>query len=303
MVSIITVNFKQRDVTLALLRSIQQYRSEDEPIEVIVVDNGSEVDCGADFRETMPDVVYIRSERNLGFAGGNNLGITHAHGKYLLFLNNDTEVTDNLIIRLKRELDDRPEIGLISPLLLYFDNKGLIQYAGYGPMNYLTGRNRARGNQELDTGQYDDISEETGYCHGAAMMCRTRDLEKVGFMDERYFLYYEELDWCEKFRRAGLKSWFSGAAKIYHKESVTVGRETPIKTYFMARNRMLFIRKNTGWWNTFWFTLFFMLLASTKQAIVYIAKGRFDLLTWHYRGVWWNLTHASDSNNLGFKLT
>lgn len=71
----------------------------------------------------------------------------------------------------------------------------------------------------------------------------------------------------------------------------------------MARNRMLFIRKNTGWWNTFWFTLFFMLLASTKQAIVYIAKGRFDLLTWHYRGVWWNLTHASDSNNLGFKLT
>lgn len=301
MVSIITVNFKQRDVTLALLRSIQKYLP-DEPIEIIIVDNESEEDYGADFREIMPDAIYIRSEWNLGFAGGNNLGITHARGDYLLFLNNDTEITENLVIRLKKELDNRPEIGLISPLLLYHENKALIQYAGYGKMNYFTGRNSTRGSMELDIGQYDDLCEETGYCHGAAMMCRKRDLGRVGLMDERYFLYYEELDWCEKFRRAGLKSWFCGAVRVYHKESVSVGRETPIKTYFMARNRMLFIRKNTGWLMTFWFTLFFLFVASTKQAIVYMAKGRFDLLKWHYRGIWWNITHAKDSDNLGFKL-
>lgn len=70
----------------------------------------------------------------------------------------------------------------------------------------------------------------------------------------------------------------------------------------MARNRMLFIRKNTGWLTTFWFTLFFLFVASTKQAVVYIAKGRFDLAKWHYKGIWWNITHAKDSNDLGFKL-
>ncbi len=301
MISIITVNFKQRDVTIDLLRSIQENRP-NEAIEVIIVDNGSEVDYGADFREVMPEVVYVRSERNLGFAGGNNLGITHAKGDYLLFLNNDTEITEDLIVRLKKELDDHPEAGLVSPLLLYHEDKDLIQYAGYGKINYFTGRNSAGGSKEINQGQYDRVCEETAYCHGAAMMCRRRDLDRVGLMDERYFLYYEELDWGEKFRRAGLKCWFCGAAHVYHKESVSVGKETPIKTYFMARNRMLFIRKNAGWLAIGCFSLFFLLIASTKQALVYIAKRRFDLIKWHYKGVWWNMTHATDSYDLGFKL-
>lgn len=301
LVSIITVNFRQKEVTIDLLRSIAEYGT-GMPLEVIVVDNGSRMDCSTDFKAIIPHLVYIRSEANLGFAGGNNLGIRQAKGDYLFLLNNDTEITADLIAKLIQELDGRPEVGLISPLLLYGEDRSCIQYAGYGKMNYFTGRNTGRGNLERDNGQYNTVCEETGYCHGAAMMCRKADLARVGLMDEGYFLYYEELDWCEKFKRAGFKTWFCGAAKVYHKESISVGKETPLKSYFMARNRIRFIRKNAKGLAFFCFMLFFVLIASTKQAAMYIVKGRWDLLKSHYRGIYWNFTHTVDSADLGFKL-
>jgi len=300
LISVITVNYKQLGVTLDFLKSIKSHAA-DLPIEVIVVDNASTVDCGPDLKSVLPDVIYIRSEENLGFAGGNNLGIKQATGDYLFLLNNDTEITAQLFGKLMHELEIHPEVGLISPLLLYFEDKQCIQYAGYSKMNYFTGRNSARGVMERDIGQYDAVSEEIGYCHGAAMMCRRRDMEQVGLMDERYFLYYEELDWCEKFKRAGFKTWFCGGAKVYHKESISVGKESALKCYFMARNRMLFIRKNTSAFTSLCFGFFFVLVASTKQALTYLVKGRLDLLKWHYKGVWWNFTHTRNSRILGFK--
>src|SRR5690606_29058437 len=108
-------------------------------------------------------------------------------------------------------------------------------------------RNTGIGGMDDDVGQYDQVTTETGYCHGAAMICRRSDLEKVGLMAENFFLYYEELDWCEKFRRAGFRIGFTGKAKIYHKESMSVGKESRLKTYYMVRNRWLFIRRNTKW--------------------------------------------------------
>ena len=301
MISIITVNYRQQAVTLDFLYSIREHKG-NLPVEVIVVDNGSITDCEADFKAVFPDLVYIRSEENLGFAGGNNLGIAQARGEYLFFLNNDTEITPNLIERLRDELVNRPEVGLISPLLLYYEDKACIQYAGYTKINYFTGRGQGLGFMDRDTGQYDSVSQETGYCHGAAMMCRKQDLVKVGLMDEHYFLYYEELDWCEKFKRAGFKTWFCGAAKVYHKESISVGKESTLKTYFMTRNRVLFIRKNANWLAKLSFWCFFLTIASAKQTIVYVLKRRFDLLRAFYSGIWWNITHTKNSRNLGYKL-
>src|SRR5690606_26637230 len=98
-----------------------------------------------------PNLVYIRSEQNLGFAGGNNLGINVAKGDYLLLLNNDTEITNNLLETLTAEFDINPDIGILSPLILYFDLPDVIQYAGFSPMNYLTCRNKGIGNMEQNT--------------------------------------------------------------------------------------------------------------------------------------------------------
>jgi GT2 family glycosyltransferase len=299
--SIISVNFNQPQVTLDFLKSVKQ-NTDPENTELILVDNGSRENHEAAYLLEYPGLIYIRSEKNLGFAGGNNLGIEWATGDYLLLLNNDTEITDNLIAELTGEMEQNPEIGMISPLIVFYDAPDVIQYAGFTEMNYLTCRNAGIGSMEINKGQYDRDSRETAFCHGAAMMCRRADLAQVGLMHDDFFLYYEELDWCEKFKRAGKKIWFNGRTKIYHKESMSVGKESSIKTYFMTRNRMLFIRRNTGLVNTILFSIYYIGLACPKQILVYIKKGRKDLIKWVFRGIGWNLVNGKNSSELGYKL-
>jgi GT2 family glycosyltransferase len=299
--SIITVNFHQTEVTIALLESISKsYNAEN--VEVIVVDNGADKNQELIFHPHFDNIQYIQSKANLGFAGGNNLGLKKAKGDYVFLLNNDTEIPTGCIEAMITEMETNEKIGLLSPLLLYYDQKDLIQYAGYTTMNYLTARNKNIGSFEKNTGQYDNQSYETGFCHGAAMMCRKTDLLKAGLMDESYFLYYEELDWCEKFKNIGKKIWFTGSTHVYHKESVSVGKESAIKMYFMTRNRMLFIRKNTSWVNTILFSTYYTFIACPKAALKLILRKRFDLAKWIFKGLFWNFMHKKSSNNLGYSI-
>ena len=297
--SIVTVNYNQPEATLALLASIKLNLNSDD-LEIIIVDNGSLTDCGARFKQCMPQIIYIRSEANLGFAGGNNLGIKAASGEYILMVNNDTEVVKGITDVLIQEMEANPEIGIVTPLILYFDQPDTIQYAGYTPMNYTTCRNKTEGLMEKNAGQYAGISKETAYCHGAAMMCRKADIMNIGLMPEVYFLYYEELDWCEMFKKAGKKIWFSGKTHIFHKESISVGRESALKTYFVTRNRILFIRRNASLVNQIIFGFYFTCVAIPKQIIIYILKKRTDLIPYLRRALTWNITQAKDSLKLGF---
>lgn len=299
--SIITVNFHQTEVTIALLKSIAKYYNKDK-VEVIIVDNGADKNQELIFHPYFEDIKYFQSKTNLGFAGGNNLGMKHASGKYLLLLNNDTEVAEGCIETLVEEMENNDKIGLLSPLLLYFDQKNIIQYAGFTPMNYLTGRNKNLGQFEKNNGQYNNSCYETGFCHGAAVMCRKSDLTEVGLMSENYFLYYEELDWCEKFKRAGKQIWFTGKTFIYHKESISIGKESTIKTYFNVRNRMLFIRRNTSWLNTLLFFIYYTLIACPKTVIKHVLSKRMDLAKSTINGLIWNYTHRKNSTKLGIKL-
>ncbi len=299
-VSIITINFNQPEATCQLLVSIKEHY--DNNVEIILVDNASDENFESEFKQIIPDILIIRSEVNLGFAGGNNLGISFAKGDYIFLLNNDTEIVKGCIETLIVELKNDDKIGLLSPLILYDDDRSVIQYAGYTPLNYLTARNSQIGQFEKNIGQFDGITKETGFCHGAAVICRREFLDKAGLMDENYFLYYEELDWCEKFKRIGKTINFTGKTQIFHKESITVGKDSAIKTYFMTRNRMLFIRKNTSVLNTIIFTIYYALLACPKTIISLRNKGRKDLVKWVIKGLMWNFTHQKNSKSLGFKI-
>ncbi|MGN7205939.1 glycosyltransferase family 2 protein [Pedobacter sp. SAFR-022] len=299
--SIITVNYNQPLVTVEFLKSVVANTNQNET-EVILVDNGCDEDHSQLFKSIYPQLKYVSSPINLGFAGGNNLGVKIASGTFLLFLNNDTEITPDLLDVLTSELDSNIEIGIVSPLIAYFDDPKIIQYAGFTPMNYLTCRNEGIGNMVENVGQYDKESRETAYCHGAAMMCRRDDLSSVGLMEESYFLYYEELDWCEKFKKAGKKIWFTGKAVVFHKESISVGKESPIKTYFMTRNRMLFIRRNTDLLTTILFSLYYVPFVSAINITSYLLRGRIDLAKQVLAGVFWNFQNKKDSGVLGFKI-
>ena len=231
---------------------------EDESIEVIVVDNASNEDEATIIEQRYPQITVIRSKENLGFAGGNNLGIQASHGKYLFFINNDTLLTTASILPPKQgdregltsyfqplidRLESSPKIGLVCPKIRFAWGNNPIQYAGYTPLSKITFRNSAIGYGEEDQGQY-DIPHPTPYAHGAAMMVKYEVIDKVGVMPECYFLYYEELDWSMMIRRAGYDIWYEPAFTIYHKESQATGQSSPLKSYYMTRNRLLFAKRN-----------------------------------------------------------
>jgi hypothetical protein len=299
-ISVVSVNFNQPEATKAFLLSLKNYCSL--KLEIIIVDNASDINSEDEFKEIVPELLFIRSKTNIGFAGGNNLGITQAKGDYILLLNNDTEIVKGSIETLVSELKNDKNIGLLSPLILYHDDQTIIQYAGFTPLNYLTARNKQLGLCEKNTGQYNGLSYQTGFCHGAAVICRKTDLLKAGLMDESYFLYYEELDWCEKFKRIGKTINFTGKTHIYHKESISVGKDSPIKIYFMTRNRMLFIRKNTGLFNTILFSLYYTFIACPKLMLALAKNGNSNKVKYVLKGLLWNFTNSKNSTKLGFKI-
>ena len=192
--SIITINFNGLKDTCELIDTLPL---EDQSIEVIVVDNASKEDEATVIEQRYPQVNVIRSKENLGFAGGNNLGINAAHGKYLFFINNDTlmgwkkeEGRRMMFQPLIERLESSPKIGAVCPKIRFSWGDNPIQFAGYTPLSHITMRNHAIGCGEADHGQY-DTAHPTPYAHGAAMMVKREAIEKSGLMPECYFLYYE----------------------------------------------------------------------------------------------------------------
>lgn len=296
-VSIITVNYNQTQVTLDLLMSIQ---AQDYCyVEVIVVDNASLENPQDEIMEAFPNTVFIRSEQNLGFAGGNNLGIQEATGHYLFFVNNDTVIPSGTISHLVRTFEAYPDNGAVCPLIYYYDFPDITQYAGYTRINTLTGRNKAVGHKEATVMQ--ERVTETAFAHGAAMMVSREVIAKVGPMPEAYFLYYEELDWGAAMHRAGFKIRVDYQAHILHKESVSTGKSSPLKTYFQTRNRILFMRRNFNWWHRALFCLFFAVAAIPKNTLSYLLKNEKEHLRAFLNGIWWNMTNGKNSTRLGYK--
>ena len=300
-ISIITVNYHQPKATIELLKSLYKYYAIAN-IEIIVIDNGSKIDNEDYFKGYHKDIKYIRSEKNLGFAGGNNLGISESKGEYLFLINNDTEVTPGLIEALSTALDENKRIGIISPQINYFDDQSIIQYAGFTPMNYYTCRNFCIGQFEKDKGQYRGLLQPTGFIHGAAMMVRREALLKAGQMAENFFLYYEEMDWCERIKEAGYEIWLNTHALIYHKESLAVGKNSALKEFFMNRNRILFIRRNAKLHQRLFFYCYFAAFVIPRNILKYSVAKTSGFTKILFRAVFWNMTHSKDSIDLGYTL-
>ena len=300
-VSIITVNFNHSHITDELLDSIA-LKNTYSNIEIIVVDNGSKVNPVPAWKEKYPQVIFIRSDINTGFAGGNNIGVNAATGDYLFLVNNDTEFTEGLVDTLVDTLEQHPEVGMVSPKIRYFDQPEMLQYAGYTPMDYYTARNKQVGQFEHDNGQYDNLTGITGFGHGAAMMIKREAIDKAGLMAENFFLYYEEMDWCDRIKQAGYQVWVNMQALIYHKESVSVGKKSALKEYFMNRNRILFIRRNAPFFKRIIFYFYFMLLVVPRNIVAYIKDKQYAFIGMLLKAVWWNITNGINSKYLGYQL-
>jgi GT2 family glycosyltransferase len=260
--------------------------------EVIVVDNDPESPLEFPKNLLSREWKLITSSENLGFAGGNNTGIQVAQGEFICFVNNDTCPTpDFLDLCIEPFVQDSP-IGAISPMIVYANTDNLIQYAGYTEINPWTGRNAAIGKGQPVQEKFLQAGE-TAYLHGAAMMVRREVIETVGNMPEDYFLYYEELDWSLKIRRAGYKILYYPKAKIYHRASLSVGEDSVLKTYYYHRNRILFMRKNTSGVSLLGFMIYTLMIIIPKYTLTFILKGKWRHLQAFWRGIIWHITHTA----------
>ena len=288
LVSIITVNYNQSTVTSYLLNSLRKITYPN--YEIIVVDNCSPKDSPDTLKESFPEITLIKTEKNLGFAGGNNVGIRASNGEYIMLINNDTEVPPGFLEPLVDLLESDSTIGMVSPKIKFHWNPDLIQYAGFTRMNPYTIRNKGIGYHKPDGPEFSDLAV-TESIHGAAMMIPRRVINDIGLMTEVYFLYYEEHDWAEMAKRKGYKLYYQPASCILHKESVSTGKESPLMTYYMTRGRIIFARRNCSSFSLFISFLFQTFFSLPKNTLSLILQRKFKNLFAYWRAYIWNFTH------------
>ena len=294
LVSIVTLNWNSTPITCDFLRSIARHGTY-KNMEVIVVDNASREDPTSALKEIYPAVKIIRNTENLGFAGGNNVGVRAAKGDYFFIVNNDTEFTPGLIEGLLEIFSTYPDAGMASPKFHYFFDKGTIEYAGYNHVNVFTGRNGMIGCKEKDNGQYDQINI-THYVHGGAMMVPRKVVEDVGLLSEQFFLYYEEFDWSNQVKKKGYKIYYQPKSLIYHKESMVTGKSSPLKTFYLTRNRILFMRRNMALPNLTVFLLYFSFFTVPKNTATFLFKGQKEHLRSFWKGIMWHFNRKITFN-------
>jgi GT2 family glycosyltransferase len=239
-VAVIILNWQRPTETIACLTSLRAI--EYPAYDVIVVDNGSEMGDPGRIRAQFPEITLIENGRNLGYAGGNNVGIAYAlehAADYVLLLNDDTEVASDLLTQLTSIADADPQIGMLGPTIYYYGLENVIWSAG-GTVS------RDGEPQHLDADQSDarapSVVREIDYATGCALLVRREVIEQVGGLDERFFAYFEETEWCARARRAGFRVVHVPRGHVWHK--ITPGERSLSAPYLylMTRNRFLYLR-------------------------------------------------------------
>ena len=278
-IAIIILNWNQIDLTLACLKSVFQSRIDGQiEIEAIVVDNGSTDNSRKRLKEIQekrslsrqgrgeieilrskfPNFKVIFNKENLGFAGGNNVGILYAlknKADFIFILNNDTEIKNDCVLNLWQTFKEEEKIGIVSPKIYYapgfefhkkrYQKKDLgrvIWYAG-GKIDWDNVLGRHLGVDEVDQGQYEK-RKENEFATGCAFMAKRAVFEDVGLFDERFCLYLEDLDFSYRVAKAGFKLVFNPQAIVWHKNAGSSSAGSALQTYYFTRNRLLFAQKH-----------------------------------------------------------
>lgn len=286
-VSVVILHYHGRFDTISCFRSLLRAEQDNFRLKIIVVDNASEDNLFKTVREKFPRAYFIVNKENLGFAGGNNMGIKKAlflGADYVFILNNDTLIHEYTISWLIKFMEDNRSCGILSPKIYFakgyefhkdrYQKKQLgkvIWYAG-GIIDWQNVIGRHRGVDQVDEGQF-NFKGETDFASGCAMMVRREVFETIGMFDERYFLYYEDLDFAMRAKRKGFAVFFYPKSFLWHKNAQSAhGVGSQLQDYYISRNRLLFGMN---------YAPFSSKLSLVKESVTLLLKGR----TWQRIGV------------------
>ena len=307
--SVIIVNWNTKDLLIQCLKSLEQ-TMKGFKVEVFVVDNGSVDDSVTSVREQFSEATVIQNLMNDGFAKANNQALKLSRGGYVLLLNPDTQVKEGAIRNLKAFMDHHPETGVVGAQLLNPDESKQNSIANFPSLaTELLNKSVLRwlfpktfpGKEKTYSGPI-----EVDSVIGACMMVRREVMEKVGLLDEDYFLFFEETDWCYRFKNAGWKIYNHPQAEIYHFQGKSAEKEKKRAKVEYYRSRYRFFKKNRGAWQ--WFVLLVGLLIKLgfeffSTAIVCILTG-FAVKRWRHRFLnyvhllWWHLEGCPEGMGL-----
>lgn len=239
-IAVVLLNWNNTEDTLACIGSLRNltYKS----FQIVIVDNGSKPSEYTALKAGRTDEVILRQQRNLGFAGGCNVGIRWALQKgfeYVWLLNNDTEVGPESLGELVQSIESDPNIGIAGGVLYYWSDPQRIQIAG-GLIDPVTGKGGALGQDELDNSQFRGVLD-VDYVSGGILLARCEAIKQVGLLDERFFIYYEDTDWAVRMRKSGRRVVTVSSAKAWHKDKASTGSTKP---YLIQHGYFMFLYKN-----------------------------------------------------------
>jgi GT2 family glycosyltransferase len=240
-VAVIVLNWNGKDDTLVCLKSIRA--QENIVVHLMVVDNASDDDSVSAIEKYFPEAEVIETGANLGYAGGNNVGLKRALERgfeYIFVLNNDTLLDPDCLSTLVTDLNTHPEAAAVGPKTFFMDSPTTICFAG-GVLS-PEGAPAHVGMGQLDGPQF--LSCDTEWLTGCAILFRSQALKEIGLFESKFFLLFEDLDWSVRARKLGYKLRFAADAKLWHKASASFGKTfSPLYWYYYSRNNLLWIER------------------------------------------------------------
>ena len=282
-VTIIIVAWNQLDKTLACLEAVAAGDYTD--TRVLLVDNGSQPPLTEAIQARFPAVGVLRLPRNVGFAGGYNAGLRHAlngaAGLFLL-LNNDTLPAPDALRYLVSCLHNAPDVGLVTAKIYYAAEPSRIWTVGANLNVFLDLKDGGQG--QIDAGQW-AAPRDMDFAPFCAVLLRREVIEQVGLLDEGFFLYYEDMDYCRRMRRAGWRLRLCPQAQVRHDVSASSGgRDSPMERYYMAASSGRYFRKH-GRGPRMLLIVPFRLFSALKMTVRLLAAGKRDALRAYWRGL------------------
>lgn len=289
-IAVILVNWKKYNLTSKCIDSLN--KSNYKNFKIILVDNEYSEKSLIDLRNKHKELIVFKEKNNLGFAGGNNIGIRYALENdydYIMLLNNDTEVKENFILPLVERIEKDHFLGAVQPLILNFSNKSIIWNAG-GKLNKFLGLTSTRlNNNKLNSSiVFDDY---TDWISGCCILIKSEILTKVGLLDEKFFNYYEDVDWSLRMKNLGYDLGFVKESIIYHHGSSSSKnkktKEGVISSkihYFNIRNHILLLKKHKNLFN-FFGIVFFQIIKTTSYIFYFLIRFRFNKLIMVLKGL------------------